>query len=50
VQPGAALFYQVGRAEQYFNEGFITREERRAMIENPTANYRRAVEGNGQGT
>jgi hypothetical protein len=38
---------QVGRAEQYFNEGFITREERRAMIEKATANYRRAVEGVG---
>jgi hypothetical protein len=50
VQPGAALFYQVGRAEQYFNEGFITREERRAMIEKATANYRRAVEGVEQGT
>ncbi|MFL1495597.1 hypothetical protein ACI77J_28105 [Pseudomonas sp. O64] len=37
-------------AEEYCEEGFITREERRAMIENATANYRRAVEGMGQGT
>jgi hypothetical protein len=37
-------------AEEYCEEGFITREERRAMIEKATANYRRAVEGMGQGT
>ncbi|MDD1009669.1 hypothetical protein M5G27_19505 [Pseudomonas shahriarae] len=37
-------------AEEYCEEGFITREERRAMIEKATANYRRAVEGIGQGT
>jgi hypothetical protein len=37
-------------AEEYCEEGFITKEERRAMIEKATANYRRAVEGMGQGT
>ncbi|ASE21874.1 hypothetical protein D3X12_29135 [Pseudomonas protegens] len=37
-------------AEEYCEEGFITREERRAMIERATANYRQAVEGIGQGT
>jgi len=37
-------------AEEYCEEGFITREERRSMIEKATANYRRAVEGMGQGT
>lgn len=37
-------------AEQYFTEGFITLEERRVMIEKAAANYRRAVEGVGQGT
>jgi hypothetical protein len=37
-------------AEEYCDEGFITREERRSMIEKATANYRRAVEGMGQGT
>jgi hypothetical protein len=37
-------------AEEYCEEGFITREDRRRMIEKATANYRRAVEGLGQGT
>ncbi|WP_085687256.1 MULTISPECIES: hypothetical protein [unclassified Pseudomonas] len=37
-------------AEEYCEEGFITREERRAMIERATMNYRRAVEGAGLGT
>lgn len=37
-------------AEEYCEEGFITREERRAMIEKATTNYRQAVEGAGQGT
>lgn len=36
-------------AEEYCEEGFITREDRRRMIEKATANYRRAVEGLGQG-
>jgi hypothetical protein len=37
-------------AEEYCDEGFITLEERRGMIEKATANYRQAVEGLGQGT
>ncbi|PTT30911.1 hypothetical protein [Pseudomonas sp. HMWF021] len=37
-------------AEEYCEEGFIIKEERRSMIEKATANYRRAVEGMGQGT
>jgi hypothetical protein len=36
-------------AEEYCEEGFITREDRQRMIEKATANYRRAVEGLGQG-
>lgn len=37
-------------AEEYCEEGFITREERRGMIEKATVRYRKAVEGVGQET
>ncbi|XUK69752.1 TPR-REGION domain-containing protein [Pseudomonas yamanorum] len=37
-------------AEEYCEEGFVTREERRGMIEKATENYRAAVEGLGGGT
>lgn len=37
-------------AEEYFAEGFITREDRKGMIEKATANYRKAVEDLGQRT
>lgn len=46
----SSSFLAVGRAEPDFAEGFITREERRVMIEKAAANYRKAVEGVGQGT
>lgn len=32
-------------AEEYCEEGFITREERRGMIESATAKYVQAIEG-----
>ncbi|RIJ08753.1 hypothetical protein DXT77_19875 [Pseudomonas sp. 91RF] len=37
-------------AEEYCEEGFISREERRAMIEKATDNYRQAVESPSLGT
>ena len=37
-------------AEEYYEEGFVTREERRGMIEKAIENYRAAVEGQGEGT
>ena len=37
-------------AEEYCEEGFITREERKGMIEKATITYTHAVEGLGQGT
>ncbi len=37
-------------AEEYFEEGFITREDRKGMIEKATVNYRQAVEYLGQRT
>lgn len=36
-------------AEEYCEEGFITREERRGLIETATDNYRKAVEHIGAG-
>ncbi|WP_426619582.1 hypothetical protein ACP3TY_07205 [Pseudomonas rustica] len=37
-------------AEEYCEEGFITREDRRRMIEKATENYLRAVDGLVQGS
>jgi hypothetical protein len=37
-------------AEEYCEERFISREDRRRMIEKATGSYRRSVEGLGEGT